>query len=126
VGPYEVSVEKRGFADTVRKVQLTVGAAFDLPFSLAVGQMETKVEVSGEAPVLEAARTQIASTISPNEIANLPLSGRNYLDIALFVPEFRRLIPRRISYSRKLRRYRAREFPSAASAIFRTASLSTA
>jgi len=86
VGPYEVSVEKRGFADTVRKVQLTVGAAFDLPFSLAVGQMETKVEVSGEAPVLEAARTQIASTISPNEIANLPLSGRNYLDIALFVP----------------------------------------
>ena len=86
VGPYEVSVEKRGFADTVRRVQLTVGAAFDLPFSLAVGQMETKVEVSGEAPVLEAARTQIASTISPNEIANLPLSGRNYLDIALFVP----------------------------------------
>ena len=86
VGPYEVSVEKQGFADTVRRVQLTVGAAFDLPFSLAVGQMETKVEVSGEAPVLEAARTQIASTISPNEIANLPLSGRNYLDIALFVP----------------------------------------
>ena len=36
--------------------------------------------------MLEAARTQIASTISPNEIANLPLSGRNYLDIALFVP----------------------------------------
>ena len=86
VGPYEVSVEKRGFADTVRKVQLTVGAAFDLPFSLAVGQMQTRVEVSGEAPVLEAARTQIAGTISPNEIANLPLSGRNYLDIALFVP----------------------------------------
>ncbi len=34
VGPYEVSVRKQGFADTLHKVQLTVGAAFDLPFTL--------------------------------------------------------------------------------------------
>ncbi len=36
--------------------------------------------------MIEADRTQIAGTISHNEIENLPLSGRNYLDIALFVP----------------------------------------
>jgi hypothetical protein len=86
VGPYEVSVQKQGFATAVRKVNLTVGAAFDLQFPLTVGQTETSVEVSGEAPVLEAARTQIAGTISQKEIEDLPLSGRNYLDIALFVP----------------------------------------
>jgi hypothetical protein len=86
VGPYEVSVQKRGFATAVRKVNLTVGTAFDLQFPLTVGQTRTSLEVSGEAPVLEAARTQIANTISQKEIEDLPLSGRKYLDIALFVP----------------------------------------
>jgi hypothetical protein len=86
VGPYEVTVRKQGFADTVRKVQLTVGAAFDLPLTLAVGQVQTQVDVVATPPVLETARTQIASTISQQEVAELPLSGRNYLDVALFVP----------------------------------------
>ncbi len=86
VGPYEVAVQKQGFAGAVRKVQLTVGAGFDLQFLLTVGQMQSSVEVNGEAPVLEAARTQIAGTISQNEVKDLPLNGRNYLDIALFVP----------------------------------------
>ena len=65
---------------------LTVGADFDMPFSLVVGQATTKVQVSSDAPVLETARTQMASTISHQEIEDLPLSGRNYFDIALFVP----------------------------------------
>jgi len=36
--------------------------------------------------VLEAARTQIAGTMAQTEIANLPVNGRNFLDIALLVP----------------------------------------
>jgi hypothetical protein len=86
VGKYEVSVQHQGFEEAARPVTLTVGADFDLPFSLIVGQMATKVQVSADAPVIEAARTQIASTISQTEVQNLPLSGRNYFDIALFVP----------------------------------------
>jgi hypothetical protein len=86
VGKYEVSVRHQGFEEATEPVTLTVGADFDLPFSLIVGQMATKVQVSADAPVIEAARTQIASTISQTEVENLPLSGRNYFDIALFVP----------------------------------------
>jgi outer membrane receptor protein involved in Fe transport len=86
VGRYTVSVRHQGFEESTRPVTLTVGADFDLPFSLVVGQMATKVQVSADAPLLEAARTQIASTISQNEVKDLPLSGRNYFDIALFVP----------------------------------------
>jgi hypothetical protein len=36
--------------------------------------------------VLEAARSQIAGTISQTEVKNLPLNGRNFLDLALLVP----------------------------------------
>ena len=86
VGAYEVSVRKTGFQEATRPVTLTVGAAFDVPFKLVVGQLSTKVEVSADAPVLETARTQEATTISQQEIRDLPLSGRNYFDIALLAP----------------------------------------
>ena len=86
VGQYEVAVRHTGFAEAARPVTLSVGAAFELPFTLSVGQMETRVQVSAEAPLLENARTQVAGTLALNEIKDLPLSGRNYFDIALFVP----------------------------------------
>jgi outer membrane receptor protein involved in Fe transport len=86
VGDYEVSVRKTGFQEAARRVTLTVGAAFELPISLTIGRSETTVEVNGESPILEMARTQVAGTISQTEVQNLPLNGRNYLDLALFVP----------------------------------------
>ena len=75
-----------GFEEATRPVTLTVAADFDLPFSLVVGQASTRVQVSADAPLIESARTQVASTISQAEIKDLPLAGRNYFDIALFVP----------------------------------------
>ncbi len=44
------------------------------------------VAVTTEAPLLETARSQIAATLTRAEIANLPLNGRNTLDLALFAP----------------------------------------
>ena len=86
VGPYEITVRQAGFADATRTLTLTVGAAFEVPVSLAVGTVETGVTVSAEAVVLEAARSQIAGTVSQAEVRNLPLNGRNFLDLALLVP----------------------------------------
>ena len=42
--------------------------------------------VTGEATVLEAARSQIAGTVSQAEVQDLPMNGRNFLDLALLVP----------------------------------------
>ena len=42
--------------------------------------------VSGDAAVLEAARSQIAGTVPQAEIQNLPMNGRNFLDLALLIP----------------------------------------
>ena len=86
VGQYEIKVQHSGFADQTRSLTLTVGSAFELPFSLAVASAGSNVTVSGDAVVLEAARSEIASTISQREVQDLPLNGRNYLDIALLVP----------------------------------------
>jgi hypothetical protein len=86
VGPYELKAHKAGFADATRDLTLTIGSAFDVPFSLAIAAAETTVNVTENSTVLEAARSQIAGTVTQKEIAELPLNGRSFFDAALLVP----------------------------------------
>ena len=86
VGPYEITVRLQGFANVTRSLTLTVGSAFELLVSLAVGTLDTSVTVTGQATIIEAARTQIAGTVSQEEVKALPMNGRNFLDLALLVP----------------------------------------
>ncbi len=86
VGTYEVTVEDEGFANVSRSVTLTVGADFHLPISLSVAGQQTAVNVDAAAPVLEMNRSEVAETVSPDEVQNLSLLGRNFLDLALLVP----------------------------------------
>ena len=86
IGPYELTVRGQGFADAVRTLQLSVGAAFDVPIALSIGGLETAVSVTADAPVLETARSQIAGTVPQAEIRAMPMNGRNFLDLALLVP----------------------------------------
>jgi outer membrane receptor protein involved in Fe transport len=86
VGRYELKVRLQGFADLTRTLDLAVGSAFDLSLVLSVAGLETSVSVSGDTAVLETARSQIAGTVPQLEIQNLPMNGRNFLDLALLVP----------------------------------------
>ncbi len=86
IGPYQIKVSLPGFNDAMRGLTLTVGSAFELPFTLSIGAVNADVTVNGEATVLETARSQIAGTVSQAEVQNLPMNGRNFLDLALLVP----------------------------------------
>ena len=86
LGPSEITVQQPGFRDELRTLTLTAGSAFDLPISLAVATAETNVTVTGDAAIIETARTEIAGTVPREEIQNLPLNGRNFLDVALLIP----------------------------------------
>jgi len=85
IGRYWISASAPGFARESRPVELTVGAALDLPITLAVGNTET-IDTVYSVPVLETSRSQVAGTISQTEVDNLPYNGRNFLDLALLVP----------------------------------------
>lgn len=85
IGPTEINVSRQGFAPVTRALTLSAGSAFDLPLQLRVETSET-VTVTGETTILEAARSQIAGTVSQAEVASLPMNGRNFLDLALLVP----------------------------------------
>jgi hypothetical protein len=86
VGAYDLRVEAPDFSTAVRPVTLTVGADFNLDIPLSVANAHTSVNVSDLPPLIELNRSETAQTISPEEIQNLSLLGRNFLDLALLVP----------------------------------------
>lgn len=86
-GSYELTIEATGFSALSKQLSLTVGQSLDMPVRLEVAGLSAQVDVgSTDVPVIETVRTQITETIRPREINELPLNGRNYLDLALLVP----------------------------------------
>jgi hypothetical protein len=94
VGPYELSILATGFAPKTVPLVLSVGEARDVSISLSVAGIAAEVDVSSSPTVLELRRTQLADLVSPREIDELPLNGRNYLDLALLTPGVSRTIQR--------------------------------
>src|SRR5690242_12759710 len=90
VGNYEIRVEQPRFRSFVQKLSLSVGQAVEMPIVLALASQSETIEVTGDAPLVESVRTQVAATIAPREVDVLPLNGRNYLDLALLSPNVSR------------------------------------
>jgi hypothetical protein len=86
IGPYRITAEKSGFAKAANELTLSIGGAYDLPVSLALAGSQTEVTITADLAHLDTARTQIAGTVSQTELQSLPLNGRNFLDLALYVP----------------------------------------
>ena len=86
IGPYELRAKLQGFKDNARTLVLNASSAFDIPITLEVAGIETAVTVVADSQVLETARSQIAGTVPQAEVQNLPMNGRNFLDLALLVP----------------------------------------
>lgn len=87
VGEYEVRVQQPGFQPVVRKINLSIGQAMDIPIELSIAAVASTLKVvADETPILETLRTQVADTIRTGEIESLPLNGRNYMDLSLLVP----------------------------------------
>ena len=85
VGNYEIKAEQTNFAQVNKNLNLTVGQNMQISFVLPVKAASVLVIVKSEPPI-ETARTQIAETILPKDVENLPLNGRNFLDLALLIP----------------------------------------
>jgi hypothetical protein len=86
VGSYKLSVEANGFSPLAKELTLTVGQALDLPLRLEVAGVSAQVNITSDIPMIETVRTQVTETIRPAEINELPLNGRNFLDLALLIP----------------------------------------
>jgi hypothetical protein len=88
-GEYEVRVEAQGFDVKTTAVKLEVGqsAAADLTLGISL-----KAEVDcldcgvDHAPLVDTESSKVDRVINEREIENLPLNGRNFLELALLTP----------------------------------------
>jgi hypothetical protein len=87
-GDYEVRVVVSGFADYVAPVHLEVGQQASLRVRLSLSQQRTVVEIDDSeniAPV-NTVSSVVDGVVNSGQIENLPLNGRNFLELALLTP----------------------------------------
>lgn len=82
-GAYDIQASIRGFTTQERHaITLTVGAAVTVNFTLAVGAVESKVVVTGQAPQVETTTATVSGVVGDTKIRQLPLNGRDWLQLA--------------------------------------------
>jgi Carboxypeptidase regulatory-like domain/TonB dependent receptor/TonB-dependent Receptor Plug Domain len=82
-GTYEVTVTAAGFdTKAISNVILAVGAQQVLNFSMKVGTVSERVQVSEIAPDVQLASSTISGVIDSNTVLQLPLNGRSWTDLA--------------------------------------------
>ncbi len=87
VGAYEVRVEHAGFQTEVRKeITLAVAQEAVVNFSLQVGTIEQTVSVTAELPLVNPTSGSLGGLVSQERVADLPLNGRNYIELTLLQP----------------------------------------
>jgi hypothetical protein len=87
VGNYEVRAEQSGFQTEVRRgLTLTVTQEAVVNFTLQVGAVSQSVEVTAEAPQVNTTSGTIGALIGEQQVQDLPLNGRNYVDLTLLQP----------------------------------------
>src|SRR6478736_7427391 len=80
-GDYKLTVSHSGFATRIfERVELTLNRTLALDIKLDVGTVQERVEVSSEIPLLDTTSSSSGATVLPQQIENMPINGRNYLD----------------------------------------------
>src|SRR5438067_13715417 len=86
-GAYVVRVEKQGFKSATRSdVLLQVGDVARVDFTVDVGVVTESVEVQGGSALLTTETTSVGTVIENRRIVELPLDGRNYLQMVALSP----------------------------------------
>jgi carboxypeptidase family protein/TonB-dependent receptor-like protein len=88
-GAYEVRAEAKGFVPTVTKepVSLKVGQSVTLNLSLDITITEKIVIDGGDEPIpIDNTTSVVQGVVERGEVENLPLNGRNFLELALLIP----------------------------------------
>jgi hypothetical protein len=86
-GVYTLKAEKQGFRGVERKnIEVLVGSVNRIDVALEVGEMTSVVEIAGGAPVLQSETASIGTVIENRSIVELPLNGRNYLQLTSLIP----------------------------------------
>ena len=84
IGEYTVTTEAAGFKKRVESgIVVQVDQTVTLRIVLEIGSVSDSVEVTGSAPLLDAATSSLGQVIENKKILDLPLNGRNAFALGL-------------------------------------------
>src|SRR5438874_812948 len=85
-GDYVVRVEASGFKALEQTVSVQVGNITPGTVTLEVGSESAVITVEGTATTVNTEQTTIQGVVTSTQIENLPINGRNFLDLAQLEP----------------------------------------
>jgi len=86
-GAYAVTVKKEGFAQFVREAtRIDAGIIVRIDAKLPVGGANAKIEVTGDAPLLQTDSSEVNQTFRSAEINDIPTFGNNITRLSVLAP----------------------------------------
>jgi hypothetical protein len=92
-GFYTVSAEVTGFRRLERAAIVEAGTTTTVKLTLKIGEVTEQVTVDDAAPLMQYEQHQVSGVVSRKQIENLPLNGRNFLDLAKLEPGVTNPVP---------------------------------
>ncbi len=87
VGRYSVSVRAPGFkVSTIENLSVEAGDRARADAHLELGAESQTVEVQAQTPLLQADNATVSSTVTEKAVQDLPLNGRNFVQLVQLVP----------------------------------------
>jgi Carboxypeptidase regulatory-like domain/TonB-dependent Receptor Plug Domain len=87
IGNYKVKTEHAGFRTVISKEQkLLINQALRIDIKMEVGSASETVDVGAEAAPVETVNPTLGQSITGRTLSNMPLNGRDMLDLALLQP----------------------------------------
>src|SRR5580700_10924587 len=87
VADYTIKVEANGFKPSqVKDVRLQIDEHRELDFKLVPASVSTSVEVNATEVAVETTTPTLGQVITAQEVAELPLNGRNFVQLATLTP----------------------------------------
>jgi hypothetical protein len=87
VGTYNVQASSAGFKTVVHSnIVLVVGGSVVVDFSLPIGQITQTVNVESDVSRVETTTSEVSTLISPQQMRDLPLNGRNFEQLLTLAP----------------------------------------
>lgn len=86
-GQYRATAELQGFRRAVREpIALNVNQQQRVDFTLEVGSLSEELIVVAELPMVQTSTATVGTVVDQRETTELPLNGRNFLQLNLLVP----------------------------------------
>ena len=83
---YQITAESSGFKTaTSEEIRLEVNQTIDFDIPMEVGDVTEQIEVTGVAPLLQTADSQVGGVIENKQIVDFPIQARDFMQLALTV-----------------------------------------